>query len=369
MGGIVTRLALRLGYHRDPEQLPKISTFQGEMRRRLWAVLIQMDVLMSGQIGLPRMILEDQYDTAPPRNLLDTDFGKDTITLPPSRSENEPTPISYTIVKGRLMAVLGLVYNLSTSVHQATYKAVMDLDRRNNEAYLSIPDQLRVKNLDEYTAETPPYLIMRQYNIELLYQKTRCVLHRHHMMKAQQDSEYMYSRVACVDGAMKLLEHQAAIHKDVQVGGALQRDRWFVSSLEHHNFLLAAMLVCLELNFSYQVKKDSPRLVDELGRVKYTREEMLQALQRSQQIWDDEKGYSRVALRASNVLSGMLKNQVYNQSDEGDGLTDATNSDTSSRPSVSAVSMTPQMYQEPSGHKGESDEGVGAHKFCWCVTD
>lgn len=32
MGGITLRLAMRMGYHRDPDSYPEITVFEGEMR-------------------------------------------------------------------------------------------------------------------------------------------------------------------------------------------------------------------------------------------------------------------------------------------------------------------------------------------------
>lgn len=56
MIGLIVRLALRMGYHRDPASYPAISTFDGEMRRRVWAIISMIDVLISFQLGLPSMV-------------------------------------------------------------------------------------------------------------------------------------------------------------------------------------------------------------------------------------------------------------------------------------------------------------------------
>ena len=41
--GVVVRLALRMGLHRDPSHWPSIQPLQAELRRRLWISLYQMD--------------------------------------------------------------------------------------------------------------------------------------------------------------------------------------------------------------------------------------------------------------------------------------------------------------------------------------
>ena len=43
--GIVVRLAMRMGLHRDPGPYPGIPVFQGEMRRRIWAAVRSCDLL------------------------------------------------------------------------------------------------------------------------------------------------------------------------------------------------------------------------------------------------------------------------------------------------------------------------------------
>lgn len=67
--GLILRVALRMGYHRDSRHFPNISPFEGEMRRRVWWGLYQFDVLTSFQLGLPSMVRSIQADTEWPRNL------------------------------------------------------------------------------------------------------------------------------------------------------------------------------------------------------------------------------------------------------------------------------------------------------------
>lgn len=108
--------ALRGGYHRDPSHFSTISSFQGEMRRRLWATVLLSDSLISSQMGMPRMISDWQCDTAEPRNLNDTDFDENTAQLPLSRPESETTSASGCISRMRMLIALGKVSNLTAAV-------------------------------------------------------------------------------------------------------------------------------------------------------------------------------------------------------------------------------------------------------------
>ena len=38
--GMVIRLAMRMGYHRDASHFPRFSAFEAEMRRRVWATVV-----------------------------------------------------------------------------------------------------------------------------------------------------------------------------------------------------------------------------------------------------------------------------------------------------------------------------------------
>lgn len=124
--GMVVRLAFRMGYHRDPSHYPgRISAFDAEMRRRVWAVLMPLDILGSGQVGQPFMTKLSQVDTEPPANLHDQDFDKNTSVMPAGRPANELTGVSYTIIKTKLAAVYGHISDLTGSVRPVSYDEIM----------------------------------------------------------------------------------------------------------------------------------------------------------------------------------------------------------------------------------------------------
>lgn len=83
--GNIVQIAIHMGYHRDARHFPNISPLAGEMRRRVWAMIVQLDFSISTQLGLPRLVKESQTNTAEPRNLYDSDFDEHTAELPASR--------------------------------------------------------------------------------------------------------------------------------------------------------------------------------------------------------------------------------------------------------------------------------------------
>ncbi|KAK7520384.1 fungal-specific transcription factor domain-containing protein [Phyllosticta citriasiana] len=280
--GSLVRCALRMGYHRDPSHYGNISPFHGEMRRRVWHLIYRLEVQFSFALGLPCSVRGFQSDTRFPRNLRDEDLFADMLDLPPERPETELTPVSYSIAKSRLLAVFAAAADASHAVTPPTYSEIMDLDQRLGEAYASVPPAMRLKPLDQSTND-PPELIMNQFDMELCYQMARCVLHRTYLVKAHSDSRYDHSREACLESAMTLLQLQSTIYLACQPGGHLSSVRWYFSSLTNHDFLLAAMVVCLEMNLRHEAMMRDPQVASE-GR--YTCTELFQAMEKSSKIWD-----------------------------------------------------------------------------------
>lgn len=161
--GIIARLAMRMGYHRDSKMFPNITPFQGEMRRRVWAYLGQADLLFSFQVGMPSMLRPGDTDTELPRNLFDEDFGPDSKEIPPSRPNEQSTPVSYMIAKSRLSAAFGRVIEHTSLVKNAPYEVVIDIDAELRRARDMIPEHLRVLPFDECTIESTDSILMRYY--------------------------------------------------------------------------------------------------------------------------------------------------------------------------------------------------------------
>lgn len=72
--GMIVRLSMRMGYHRDPKNFHGITPFQAEMRRRIWAFVRQCDILLSFQLALPGMIRSNTCDAELPRYVLSVSF-------------------------------------------------------------------------------------------------------------------------------------------------------------------------------------------------------------------------------------------------------------------------------------------------------
>lgn len=83
--GSLLRFAVNQGLHRDPKIFPALSVYDAEMRRRIWATVLEINLQLSVDASMPPLFSLDEFDTAPPSNLDDEDFDRTTNVLPPSQ--------------------------------------------------------------------------------------------------------------------------------------------------------------------------------------------------------------------------------------------------------------------------------------------
>lgn len=318
---LCVRLAMRMGYHRDPGPHPQITPFQGEMRRRVWTFVRQCDLLISFQFGLPAMIRSDHIDTQPPRNLYDDELHEDMAALPPSRPSFEATPMSYMIAKSKMTFIFGrVVERMQSLANPPSYEETMRFDAELREARSTHPPLLQMRTFQE-SARDPANLMMQRLGLEMVYLRSLFVLHRRFIARGRENPRYAYSRKACMDASMQLLDHQATLHAESQPGGRLRSVKWYISSLTTHDFLLAAMLVCLDLYHIAEAERrgtarpgstsDSPSssngpMAPELY-AEDRREEMMRAVEHCITIWESVREQSMEAYKASITLRVMVE--------------------------------------------------------------
>ncbi|KAK7920762.1 hypothetical protein PG985_008784 [Apiospora marii] len=87
---------ISVGLHRDPDSVStKITPFYSEMRRRLWATIMEFDIQASFEQGLPTMLSQLDIEARAPRNIDDSAFDEDSESLPVSCPSDKYTFASY----------------------------------------------------------------------------------------------------------------------------------------------------------------------------------------------------------------------------------------------------------------------------------
>ncbi|KAF2099562.1 hypothetical protein NA57DRAFT_65585 [Rhizodiscina lignyota] len=318
---VLVRLAMKMGYHRDSRPYPNITPFHGEMRRRIWANVRQFDLLFSFQNGLPPMIRPCDTNVEVPRNLYDDELYEEMPALPPSRPDSEITPCSFMIAKTRALLAFSDILDTVQTFKCCPYEDIMKLDQRLRELHGSFPPHLQMRSLDESSRDTSS-LIIQRYHLDLLVLRSQVVLHRKFLVHARLNSRFAYSRRTCIDASMTMLSHQATLQSESRPGGRLRQVKWFTSSLTTNEFLLAGMIICLDLYHTAEAERSGRRAATELYDTwsQERRASMLAAIEGSLNIWKELKDQSMEAYKAQGTLGVMIsklkEHQVIRQAQQ-----------------------------------------------------
>lgn len=295
------------------------------MRRRTWALLRMTDVVFSHQVSLPSMIYEHDCDTQLPNNIFDEEFGPDTKVLPLSRPDSEPTPISYMIAKVKLCMELGNILQATNRVgKQVPYDEILKFDAKLRELREELPPHLKMQSLDG--SQDSLTLIVARFNVDILYLKIMCLLHRKYLTRSRQNPRYAHSRRSAIEAALEMLHHLEVLHRESQPNGLLRSIMWYVASIATKEFLLPSMLVILELHFDKQAEGGARGRQDSQSMYFWTPEqrlEMIRSLEAARDIWEGLADGSMEAVKAYNISKIMLEKINSPAADGSSGLSPA----------------------------------------------
>ncbi|OTA97228.1 hypothetical protein M434DRAFT_392180 [Hypoxylon sp. CO27-5] len=194
--GKLIRDGLTVGLHQDPDHVvAKISPYIAEMRRRLWATMVEFDVQASFDQGLPTLLSSVHNDADAPKNIEDDSFDENSQDLPVSRPPNDYTSSSYQHLSRRSLALRIDLNKMLTGpppdleweqvlqysdmiTHEIDQLPAWDLENEKNSEYSQKPilaHTLLHLQLRQYLIPLhQPYLKLRKFNskyqtAELIY--------------------------------------------------------------------------------------------------------------------------------------------------------------------------------------------------------
>lgn len=126
--GLIVRMAMTMGLHRDPSEFPqKISPFWGELRRRIWYTILELDLQMCIQCNMPACIREGDYTCRPPSNVNDADLYMDMKELPEPKPIDYPTDSQIQVFAASTLSVRFKVVDLINRLDSLTdYQQILD---------------------------------------------------------------------------------------------------------------------------------------------------------------------------------------------------------------------------------------------------
>lgn len=300
IAGTTMRLALQAGLHRDATKVrSNITPFQAEMRRRVWAHLLQVELLASLQAALPPLGPTIHDDTLPPSNLLDSDFGPDSLVLPPARPLSEVTPSLYGFFKRGVFLVTSKIVLLHHRLDIPKYQLIRDLDAQLISAYNQIPKQFLLQT--RLLVIDHPDMMIKRLSLAIMFQRSRFMLHRKYLSLPSSTEGFDESKQASIEIAVEILRLQALLHEAFMPGGPLCRDRWLLSALSMQEFLAAGMIIYQAVD-QHEASDTSPVSA-------VSRSELIDLLQTSHNVWNETDNKSAEMQKAAKLI-GLLLNKI-----------------------------------------------------------
>lgn len=206
--GILVRSAMTMGLHRDPAEYPDVSIFQGEMRRRLWMTIAEMDLQASLIYGMPTMLRETGFSYVLPANTDDADLVEDMAEYPVSKPVDQWTDSSYQINLARSLPHRLETLNLSGNVTlKADYEKVLRLGTKLEEFLHDIPTTLSV-NYSLAEGKCLPGQLFACVMLGVHIRRSLLCLYRPFAMKAAEDRAFHEARRACIQSSLTILSYQ-----------------------------------------------------------------------------------------------------------------------------------------------------------------
>ncbi|KAI6777768.1 Transcriptional activator protein acu-15 [Emericellopsis cladophorae] len=206
-GGML-RKAMYMGLHRDPRHLADMTTFRAEMRRRLWATIIELNLQSGFDAGGPPLISAAEYDTLPPADLDDVELTdeldrerRDRVAQKPVESTQKATDMSVALEVAKSAPL-----RLSLLQHANDFRSVESYEQtlRHNSALVKFCRAMSQSML-RYSKE--PEAKVTQFHAsfaEILVYRCFHALHQPLITKSLEDPRYYFSRKMHLDGALKI---------------------------------------------------------------------------------------------------------------------------------------------------------------------
>ncbi|KAJ9131740.1 C6 zinc finger domain-containing protein [Pleurostoma richardsiae] len=206
--GSLLRAAMTSGLHRDPAHFPFMPALEAEVRRRLWATVLELVLQSSLDSGMPPLVCLDDFDTEPPANIDDDQLDGSTTAKP------RPQPIAIftqTSIQCALVRSLALRFKVVKALNNLrsdlSHEEALHLGselrntcRSNSALFRSFlsphsgpttqkPSMFQIKLLDTLT---------RRFVLEI---------HAPFSMQANSNLAYYFSRKICLESSLLLLSY------------------------------------------------------------------------------------------------------------------------------------------------------------------
>ncbi|KAF4450931.1 C6 zinc finger domain protein [Fusarium austroafricanum] len=288
-GSLVHR-AMMIGLHRDPSNLGRsMPLLQAEIRRRLWATILELVIQASLDSRMPPRISLDEFDTQPPSNLNDDEIDDSTAVVPSHPPGYFTSTSAQLALLGCFSVRLRIISELQKPDDEASYQDILALSSELIDALHTNTSLMKPGE-----GSTPFHRNLLDY----LVRRFIIPLHFFFSNRARTNPIYYYSLKLSLDAATALMspEPDAGFSRLMASGGGLFRE----------GIRVASIAAGLELLIHVQAQ----RLDGTLHRTSQYRELLKQSIREMIELSEE-----RIRQGETNVKSHMFLSMILGQAE------------------------------------------------------
>ncbi|KAJ5871794.1 uncharacterized protein N7529_004147 [Penicillium soppii] len=215
--GTLVHKAMQINLHRDPKQLSGISVLQAEIRRRLWATIVEMTTQAALDSAMPATIPES--DTEAPSNINDDEIDEFTAVVQPHSKDIYTNTSLQLLLLDSLPIRLRILHILTSLSSEISYLNVIALSSELTEASSSYYKFLKENASSIITS-------FHRNLLDYLVRRFMIPLHCPFTSKARTNPLLSSSLKASLDAAMAIMspEPDEGFSRLMATGGGLFRE-------------------------------------------------------------------------------------------------------------------------------------------------
>ncbi|RYN25258.1 hypothetical protein AA0112_g8631 [Alternaria arborescens] len=242
--GALVRSAMMIGLHWDPANIKSISLYQKEMRKRLWATVLEIDLQASMMGGMPLIAPDlDNYNPVP-TNLNDEDFDESSTKIPASRPLSDLTDTVYQVYLATSLPqrfeALSLVQRSTPDANEA-----IEIGRKVEKCLVSKPSILSLHRSQLMPGDRGD--LLHRVLLDLYLRRPLFCLYKPLLYNDQGNPEATKEVwLHCIDSSLAILAYQdfynPPILKEAADGPSSEQDFYYYTCKT--DTLWAALMIC-----------------------------------------------------------------------------------------------------------------------------
>ncbi|KAJ4329787.1 hypothetical protein N0V87_010564 [Didymella glomerata] len=272
--GALVRSAMVMGLNVDPASVKGITPYMAEMRRRLWATILEVDLQASMFCGMPLVIPELNSSSVIPSNLDDTQFDESSTNLPTSRPIHVYTDSLYQVVLAaslpQRMKALSVIQHTTPDIQDG-----LKFGRKAEECLSRKPQVMSLCDTDEAPCDSGSLIhrvFLDLYMRRPLIRLYMALIHGPQAQNAANKPLIAELEQHCLESSRVILSYQDLY--TIPALAAVTTSPWAQQNFFYNackmDVLWAALTLCQEIRQCYELNKPKALILDLVRAVETT---------------------------------------------------------------------------------------------------